>query len=147
MFGMYSSSRSPEGYGTSKPVTRSTGALSVSKQPCVISCATSAPSPEVSGRLVDDDGAPRLPHGGRQRRCVDRLQPAQVQDFNVDPVLGGELGHLQAAGHHGAPRDEGQVPARAHDLGAGGGAAGGGPAGSAESKLPRPSASSGTSAP
>ena len=68
---------------------------------------------------MDDDGAPRLPHGGRQRFGIDRFQPAQVQYLDVDPVFGGQFSNLQASGHHGTPRHEGEVPAFPGHPGAG----------------------------
>src|SRR5204863_9879103 len=71
--------------------------------------------PDPDWHVVDADRAAGPRHGLDDRLPVERLQPAQVDDFQLDTVLGRPLRRLEAALHAGAPREQRRVTARAHD--------------------------------
>ena len=67
--------------------------------------------------FLDHDAAAGLLHRGDHRLGVHRPQGAQVDHLGLDVLLGELFGGLERVAHADRPRHDGDVVARAHDLG------------------------------
>ena len=65
--------------------------------------------------LVDHGGAPGLADRRDHRVDVERVEPPQVDDLDVDTIAGEMLGGGQAQRHAGRPRHEGGIGSCARD--------------------------------